>query len=349
MADSLSCHHHTTFDHTSNIKEKYMSTRHLASAGLAALLAIAALGGCATNSSPATNSSGSPDSPVALPSDAVAGFTIPGNSDKGGKNNPVKIGVVGASNEQFQVLTQAAQAEGIYLSFMDFTDYSQLNPALSSKELDLNQFQHIIYLAQYNIETKNTLVPIGSTAIYPLGLYSRQYTSAADIPAGATVVVPDDQTNQARGLQVLQSVGLITLNAGTPSLFGQVADIDQANSKVKVQAIGADQTSRSLDDPTIAAAIINNDYIADTGLKPQDAIAQDDPSSDAAAPFINIWVSRAEDQNLPLYQEIVRLAHSDAWNQALLANSDGTGVLVNDPPARLQAVLEDVEKQLQNS
>ena len=307
----------------------------------AALLALTTVAGC--------SSSATPSDQITLPPDAVQGFTVPAASDKGGKNNPVKIGVVGASNQQFIVLEAEALAEGIYLDFQDFTDYSQLNPALAAGELDLNQFQHIVYLAKYDNDEKQDLVPIGSTAIYPLGLYSRQYDSVSQIPAGATVVVPDDQTNQARGLQVLQSAGLITLKSGTPSLFGEVSDVDTANSKVKVTAISADQTARALDDPNIAAAIINNDYIADTGFSAKDAIAQDDPSSDGAAPFINIWVSRAEDKDLPLYAEIIRLAHSNDWNQALLDNSDGTGVPVDDPPARLQEILADVENQLKNS
>jgi len=316
-----------------------MSKRNLFTLAAAVLIA-AALTACSAGGSAPT---------VTAPSDAVAGFTVPGPNDKGGKNNPVKIGVVGASNPQFQVLTDAANAEGIYLKFQDFTDYSQPNPALSTGQLDLNQFQHIVYLGQYNVAKNDTLVPIGSTAIYPLGLYSKKYTAVADIPAGATIAIPNDQTNQARGLQVLQSAGLIKLNAGTPTLFGQVSDVDTANSKVKVLAVSADQTPRSLDDPNVAGAIINNDYIANTGLKPQQAIAQDDANSDAAAPFINIWVARDADKDLPLYAEIVRLAHSDKWNQALLDNSDGTGVLVNDPPDRLQAVLADVETQLKNS
>jgi len=307
----------------------------------AAVLALTTVAGCASTTTPSDQ--------ITLPPDVVQGFTVPGPSDRGGERNPVKIGVVGASNQQFIVLTNEAKAEGIYLDFQDFTDYSQPNPALAAGELDLNQFQHIVYLAKYNIDQNQNLVPIGSTAIYPLGLYSRQYTQVLDIPAGATVAVPDDQTNQARGLQVLQSAGLITLKPGTPSLFGEVSDVDTAASKVKVTAISADQTARSLDDPNVAAAIINNDYIADTGLSAKDAIAQDDASSDAAAPFINIWVSRDEDKDLPLFAEIIRLAHSQDWDQALLDNSDGTGVLVNDTADKLQQVLTDAENQLKNS
>ena len=321
-----------------------MKKRYLAPLA-AALLTLSALTGCSSGS----GNTSDPTVQITLPADVVPGFTVPGPSDKGGKNNPVKIGVVGAGNQQFQVLTTEALAEGIYLNFLDFTDYSQPNPALTGKELDLNQFQHIIYLASYNLAEKQDLVPIGSTAIYPLGLYSRAYTSVSQIPQGATVVVPDDETNQARGLQVLQSAGLLKLKAGTPSLSGQVFDVDTGASKVKVTAISADQTARALDDPNIAAAIINNDYIADTDLSAKDAIAKDDPTSDAAAPFINVWVARNDEAGLPLYAEIIRLAHSDAWNQALLDNSEGTGVLINDTPARLQEVLADVEDQLANS
>ena len=314
-----------------------MSTRRIIGLVAAAALLATGLTACSSNSGTGN---------AAVPSDAVPGFTVPKAADKGGQNNPVKIGVVGASNKQFQVLKDAAQAEGIYLTFQDFTDYTQPNPALATNQLDLNQFQHILYLANYNVNNKQNLVPIGSTAIYPLGVYSKTYKKPADIPDGSTIVVPDDQTNQARGLQVLQSVGLIKLKDGTPTLFGQVADIDTAASRVKIKAIAPDQTPRALDDPTIAAAVINNDYIADTGLSPKDAIAQDDANSAAAKPFINIWVARDADKDKPLYLEIVRLAHSDAWNQALLDNSEGTGVLVNVTAAELQQVLADAQSQM---
>ncbi|MDR0848286.1 MAG: methionine ABC transporter substrate-binding protein [Propionibacteriaceae bacterium] len=335
------------------MKKKLTGLVAIAALALSGLAGCSTPGGDATSNPPAdttsTAATGAPDSGITLPADVTPGFTVPGDSDKGGKNNPVKIGVVGAGGEQFQVLTKAALAEGIYLKFQDFTDYAQPNPALSEGELDLNQFQHIIYLANYNISEKKDLTPIGSTAIYPLGLYSKQYKSVDEIPAGATITLPDDQTNQARGLAVLQAAGLLKLKEGTPSLFASVGDVDTANSKVTVKAVAADQTARSLDDAGTAGAIINNDYIADTGLTAQDAIAQDDPSSDGAAPFINIWVSRAQDKDLPLFAEIVRLAHSEEWNAALLANSAGTGVLVNETPARLQEVLADVQQQKQNA
>jgi D-methionine transport system substrate-binding protein len=278
-------------------------------------------------------------------SEPPAAFTAPGEDEKGGKNKPIKIGVVGASGPQFQTLKANAEAEGIFLEFVDFTDYQQPNPATSTGELDLNQFQHIIFLASYNNETGSDLVPIGSTAIYPLGLYSNQYTSVDEIPEGSQIAIPNDETNQARALQVLASAGLITLKDGTPSLYATPDHVDTAASKVKVTPVAANLTGRSVEDPSVAGAVVNNDYVSDSGLDPLKAIAQDDPASDASLPFVNIWVTRAADQDLPVYQEVVRLAAQDDFGQDLKDNSGGTGVVINLPATKLQEVLADVQQQ----
>ena len=94
------------------------------------------------------------------------------SSAKGSKGNPVKIGVVGATNPEWVKFKQDAEKAGIYVDIVDFQDYTSENPALDSGELDLNEFQHLLYLANYNVSNKKNLQPIGGTAIYPLGVYS---------------------------------------------------------------------------------------------------------------------------------------------------------------------------------
>ena len=94
------------------------------------------------------------------------------SSAKGSKGNPVKIGVVGATNPEWVKFKQNAEKAGIYVDIVDFQDYTSENPALDSGELDLNEFQHLLYLANYNVSNKKDLQPIGGTAIYPLGVYS---------------------------------------------------------------------------------------------------------------------------------------------------------------------------------
>src|SRR5690606_1645560 len=109
------------------------------------------------------------------------------DAELGSESSPVKIGVVGASDPYWDVYVDAAEEEGIFVELVDFADYNQPNPALAAGELDLNQFQHIIYLAQHNVASGDDLVPIGATAIYPLGLYSTKYESADDIKDGEQV------------------------------------------------------------------------------------------------------------------------------------------------------------------
>ena len=262
----------------------------------------------------------------------------------GGKLTKVVLGTVGASDPYWETFQNEAREHGIDLEVKDFADYAQPNPALSEGELDVNQFQHIIYLAQHNVASGDDLVPVGATAIYPLALFSQKYDSVEEIPAGATVVVPDDDSNLARGLLVLQSAGLITLKGGG-SPFSTLADIDEAASKVKVKAIKADLTPTSL--PDVAAAIINNDFVGDAGLSFGDAIAQDDPSDPNALPYVNIFAVRAEDADDPTIAKLIEIyQNSDAVAKGVQETSGNTAQLVKTPQAELQKSLEETEAEI---
>ncbi|MBM7505431.1 MetQ/NlpA family ABC transporter substrate-binding protein [Agromyces aurantiacus] len=258
-----------------------------------------------------------------------------------GGDDVVRIGVVGKSDPQWPAFEEAAAEAGIEIELVDFADYAQPNPALSEGELDLNQFQHIVYLADYNVSADEDLTPIGATAIYPLGLYSTKVESVDDIQDGDTVAVPDDPSNLARALLVLQSAGLIELKDGG-SIFSTVADIDEAKSKVKVTPLEASLTPTSL--PDVAAAVINNDFVEDAGLTFADAIAKDDPSDPNALPYVNIFAARAEDKDNATYKKLVEIFQTDPDVQAgLLESSGDTAVPLTTPVADLEASLADVE------
>ncbi len=281
--------------------------------------------------------------PLALLLSACAGTASEAGSSGEAASETVRIGVVGAGDEYWQTYKDAAAAEGIDVDLVDFSEYTQPNPALSAGELDLNQFQHIIYLATYNVQADDDLVPVGATAIYPLGLYSTKYDSAADIPAGETVAVPNDESNQARGLLVLQSAGLIELKDGG-SIFSTVADV-LPDSKVKVEALDAAFTATSL--PDVAAAIINNDFVEDAGLSFEDAIAQDDPSDPNALPYVNIFAARADDADNPTYQKLVEIYQTTQDVQdGVQAASGNTAVLLTTPVDELTASLKTVEDDI---
>ncbi|MGU3358210.1 MetQ/NlpA family ABC transporter substrate-binding protein [Microbacterium sp. M4A5_1d] len=281
--------------------------------------------------------------PLTLLLGACASNASAGDAGDAAQDGPVRIGVVGAGDPYWETYKEAAAEEGIEVDIVDFTEYTQPNPALSADELDLNQFQHIIYLATYNVNAGDDLVAVGSTATYPLGLYSTQYDSVDDIPEGATVAVPNDESNQARGLLVLQAQGLIELKDGG-TVFSTTADVEPG-SKVKVEALDAALTATSL--PDVAAAIINNDFVEDAGLKFDDALATDDPSDPSAQPYINIFAAKAEDADNPTYQKLVEIFQdTQAVTDGLQEASGGSAVLVKTPKDELASALKQVEDDI---
>lgn len=262
-------------------------------------------------------------------------------SGLGSESDPVRIGTVGASDPYWQTYVDAALEAGIHVELVDFGDYPQPNPALTAGEIDVNQFQHIIYLAEYNVASDEDLQPIGSTAIYPLGLYSTQYESTEDIPDGAKVAIPDDPSNLARSLLVLQSAGLITLKDGG-SPFSTLNDVDESASRVEVTTLSAELTPTSL--PDVAAAIINNDFVADAGLTADDAIAQDDPSDPNALPYVNVFATQADDADNPVLLELVKIFQdTQAVLDGVSESSGGTAEFLKIPAEELQASLAEVE------
>lgn len=263
-----------------------------------------------------------------------------------GADDPIRIGVVGASDDQWKIFQKKAEEAGFDVEIVDFTEYTQPNPALSQGQLDLNQFQHILYLAQYNVEAGDDLVPVGATAIYPLGLYSKKYQSVDEIPDGSEIAIPNDPTNLARALLVLQDAGLVTLKDGG-SAFSTEADVVADTSRVTVTPVDAQQTALALD--SVAASIINNDFLTDAGIDPDSALYADDADSDAAKPYINIWAARAEDADNQRYLDLIKIYEDPEVQDALQKASGGTAVIANQPPAELQQILTDVEADAKNA
>lgn len=274
---------------------------------------------------------------------AALALTACSSSDAADSDDPIRIGVVGEENEQWPIFVEKAKEAGIDVELVNFTAYPEPNPALSTDQLDLNQFQHLQYLADYNTAADDDLTPIGSSAIYPLALYSNEYKTAQDIPDGSEIAVPNDATNLARALYVLQDAGLITLKEGAGSLATEI-DIIEDESRVTVTPIAAAQTPAALQ--SVAASIINNDYVTDAGLDPVDAIAQDDPSSPATRPFINIWVTRDEDKDNETLNKLVEISHDAEVEAALKSQSGNTAVIVDLPAEELAGYLADIEEEL---
>jgi len=262
----------------------------------------------------------------------------------GSAEDPVRIGVVSSGEDYWNTFSEAAHDAGIEVEIVNFSDYQLPNQGLTDGDLDLNQFQHLQFLAGYNVASGSDLTPIGATAVYPLALYSAKHKSVEEIPAGGEVAIPNDDTNQARALLVLQEAGLITLKDGGNS-FSTPADVIADESKVTVTPVDAAQTALALQD--VDASIINNDFVGDAGLTEDDALFTDDPDSAAAEPYINIWVSRAEDKDDETLNKLIDIYHTPEVEKGVLEASGGTGVIKDNDAEDLQRILDGIQSNLE--
>ncbi|ONI75023.1 methionine ABC transporter substrate-binding protein [Actinosynnema sp. ALI-1.44] len=266
---------------------------------------------------------------------AVVVFLTTRGSDTAEGRTTVRIGTTEASSSYWPVFKDLAAQQNIDLQVVNFSDYTQANPALSQNRIDLNLFQHLLFLTNYNVANNDTLTPITSTYIVPLSLYSRKHNAVADIPAGGTIAIPNDATNQARALLVLQRAKLITLKGGG-NVLSTPAEIDKAASKVNVTPVDAAQTVASL--PSVDGSVVNNNFALNGGLDPSKALFSDDPADPSAEPYINAIVARAADKDNPVYAKVVQVFKDPRVTDKVKAESKNTAVLVNRPAADLAAI-----------
>lgn len=195
--------------------------------------------------------------------------------------------------------------QDINLQVVEFTDYVTPNEALENGELDANYFQHIPYLDSFNKERGYHLVNAGGIHVEPFALYSKKYKSLADIPSGATVAIPNDPTNEGRGLLLLQAAGLLKLNDNA-GLEATPVDVKENPKNLKFQEVEAAQVPRTLDDVDIA--IINSNFAMQVPLDPtKDSMFIEDSTS----PYVNILAVREGDENRPEIQALIKALKSD--------------------------------------
>ncbi len=264
-----------------------------------------------------------------------------GATADGGAAKTVKIGVADKALPYWKTYTKLAKEKlNVTVQLVNFSDYSLPNPALKDGQVDINQFQHIQYLADYNVTSDDDLQPIGSTAVYPLPLYATKYDSASALPADAKVAIPNDAINQARALLVLQDAKLLTLkNGGTA--FSTTADIE--THKVDVQTLDASQTANALQQGSVAAAVVNNNFATAAGLPVKDVISKDDPSSASAAPYVNVFAVRKADEDDKTYLALAKLFQDSAVQKAFKEDYP-QAVARNVSASQLQSELATVEQ-----
>lgn len=221
-------------------------------------------------------------------------------------SNEVRVGTIaGPETQLMQVAKQvAAQKYGLDIKIVQFTDYNMPNEALADGSIDANMFQHLPYLQAAIAARGYKLVPIAKTFVYPMALYSKKIKTLAQLKKGDVVAVPNDPSNEARALLLLQQAGLIKLraDAGTNAT---IIDITDNPKQLQIKEIDAAQLPRVLNDVSLAA--INTNYATEAGLTPsQDGLFIENSHS----PYANLIVVRANDQNDPRFPELVKAFQS---------------------------------------
>lgn len=220
--------------------------------------------------------------------------------------------VVGASStphaEILAVAKDLLAKDGYTLKVVEFSDYVQPNLTLANKELDANYFQHEPYLLQFNAENKTDLVSIATVHYEPFGVYPGKTKTIADLKDGAQIAVPNDTTNEARALLLLEAQGLIKVNPKA-GLEATVKDITENPKNLKIIEIEAAQLARSL--PDVDLAVINGNYAIQAGFNvATDAVATEDKESLAATTFANIVAVRKGDENREDLKALVKALQS---------------------------------------
>ena len=228
-------------------------------------------------------------------------------------NAEAKVITVAASpSPHAEILAVAGEvlaAEGYELQVTEFTDYVQPNLVVDNDEFDANYFQHQPYLDDFNAENETALVSVASVHYEPFGIYSTKHASLDEIADGAVISVPNDVTNEARALQLLQAQGIITLKEDA-GLTATKEDIVENPHNVVIQEIEAAGLPATLDSADFS--VINGNYAIPAGLNvAKDALACEDAASEAAQTFANILVVKEGNEESEEVQALVKALTSE--------------------------------------
>ena len=251
----------------------------------------------------------------------VAGASVAEVEDKG------TITVAASPTPHAEILAEAGKIlakEGWTLKVTEFEDYVQPNLVVEDGEIDANYFQHVPYLNNFNEEKGTHLVSIAGIHYEPFGIYPGTKSSLDEIAKGDTIAVPNDTTNEARALLLLQDNGIIKLKDGA-GLTATILDIVDNPYDIKIQELEAAQVSRVKDE--VAFVVLNGNYALEAGFSvAKDSIAYEKSDSDAAKTYVNILVVKEGNEDNEGLQALANVLKSDEIRTFIENTYDGAVV-----------------------
>lgn len=287
---------------------------------LTAALAVAALAGCGNTatSEPAAEATESASTTAAQEAENTS------SEDK-------TITVAASATPHAEILEQAKSIlaeQGWDLQVTVFDDYVQPNNVVESGDFDANYFQHIPYLESFNEEHGTHLANAGGIHYEPFGIYPGTKSSLDDLSSGDVIAVPNDTTNEARALLLLQDNGILTLKDGV-GLEATVNDIVENPKDVKIQELAAEQVARVREE--VAFVVLNGNYALQAGLSVgKDAIKFETSDSEAAKTYVNVIAVKEGNENSDKIKALVSALKSDEIKKYINDTYDGAVIPFED-------------------
>lgn len=222
--------------------------------------------------------------------------------------------------EILEHIQPALKEDGVDLDIKVFTDYVQPNQQVADGQIDVNFFQHKPYLESFNSERGTDLVSVALVHVEPFGVYSKKIDTIEDLKEGARVAIPNDPSNGARALLLLEQNGIIKLK-DPDNLLATARDVSENPKKLKFTELEAATVARVLDD--VDLALINTNYALEAGLNPlEDALLIEGADS----PYANLVAVKEGNQNDPRVEKLIKALNSDDVKTFILEKYDGAVV-----------------------
>lgn len=298
---------------------------------LAGVLAVGVLTGC--GSSKTEENAAASEATEETTDDAAAEETdaADDSADAAATETKGTITVAASATPHAEILAAAKPIlaeQGWDLEVTEFDDYVLPNEVVESGEMDANYFQHVPYLDSFNEEKGTHLVEVGKIHYEPFGIYPGTKASLDEIADGDTVAVPNDTTNEARALLLLQDNGIITLKDGA-GLTATVNDIAENPHNVKIEELAAESVARVADE--VAYVVLNGNYALEAGYSVgKDALAYEKSDSEAAKTYVNVIAVKEGNENNPAIKALVDTLKSDTIKQYINDTYDGAVIPFED-------------------
>jgi len=276
---------------------------------------------------------------VSLAVTAVAGLSVTASADVDNV-----ITVAASPTLHAEILAKAAEIlaeDGWDLQVTEFTDYVQPNLVVDEGEIDANYFQHTPYLESFNEEQGTDLVSVAKIHYEPMGIYIGTKSSLDDLEDGDVIAVPNDTTNEARALLLLEANGVLTLPEDA-DLTVTANDVVSFKDDLDIEIIEVEAAQVAQYTSEVAFAVVNGNYALSAGLSSSDAIAFETSDSEAASTYANVLVVKAGNEEDEGIQALVAVLQSDEIKEFITETYDGSVVPYEEPVEEAETETEAV-------